>query len=230
MLLDHLEGRDGGAPLLERDDGDIGPALGADFFFSESESWPRLETLLLEHARGRRVLDLGAGAGRHSLYLQERGHSVDAVDNSAGAVEVCRRRGVRHVVLADVTHPPKGPYDTVLMMCGNLGLAGDVQRTRKLLRTLHERTSSEARLLADSVDPLFDTDSSDTYFAAEQGSDRADGLVTIRIRYGSLTTRWFNLLCPPRHRLSTVVDGTGWAIQERYDDDETYGVVLRRLQ
>jgi SAM-dependent methyltransferase len=202
--------------------------LSADFFFSESESWPCLEALLLEHARGR-VLDLGAGAGRHSLYLQESGHSVQAVDNSAGAVEVCRRRGVRHVVLADVTNPPNGPYDTVLMMCGNLGLAGDVQQTRKLLRTLHERTSSDARLIADSVDPLSDPDPLDTYFAASEGRDRADGLVTIRIRYGGLATPWFDLLCPPRHRLPTVVDGTGWAIQERYDDEESYGVVLRRL-
>jgi SAM-dependent methyltransferase len=66
------------------------------------------------------VLDLGAGAGRHSLHLQSLGHRVTAVDTSPGAVEVCRARGIGDVLLADLTKlVDKRTWDTILLMCGN---------------------------------------------------------------------------------------------------------------
>ncbi len=72
------------------------------------------------------VLDLGAGAGRHSVHLQDWGHEVTAVDASPGAVAVCRARGIRDVRLADLRSlEADRRWDTVLLMCGNLGLAGD---------------------------------------------------------------------------------------------------------
>lgn len=38
-------------------------------------------------ASGGRVLDLACGSGRHSRYLAERGHRVDAVDRNASAID-----------------------------------------------------------------------------------------------------------------------------------------------
>jgi methylase of polypeptide subunit release factors len=52
-------------------------------------------------ARGR-ILDIGAGAGRAALYLQETGRDVVAPDVSPGAVDVCKRRGVRRTVIGTV--------------------------------------------------------------------------------------------------------------------------------
>lgn len=81
--------------MLESDDGarltaDLQPA---DFFLP-FETWTPWEQCLIQRATGA-VLDLGAGAGRHSLYLQGLGHDVTAVDISPGAVLVCRARGRR---------------------------------------------------------------------------------------------------------------------------------------
>ena len=41
---------------------------------------------------GLRALDLACGAGRHALYLAERGFDVTAVDSSRAGVEITRRR------------------------------------------------------------------------------------------------------------------------------------------
>ena len=100
--------------------------------FSSFGEWGNWEQRLVGSAKGA-VLDLGAGAGRHSLYLQNRGHEVTAVDVSPGAVAVCLARGILDVRSADLRcQSIDGMWDTILLMCGNLGLAGDWEPTRDL--------------------------------------------------------------------------------------------------
>jgi methylase of polypeptide subunit release factors len=72
--------------------------------------------------RGR-VLDIGAGAGRHSLEAQHRRLEALAIDISPGAVEVCRRRGVRDARLMPLEEIDEslGTFDTALLLCGNFG-------------------------------------------------------------------------------------------------------------
>src|SRR5439155_545816 len=73
-----------------------------------------------------RVLDVGCGGGCVCLHLQERGQDVVGIDVSPGAIEVCRRRGVRDVRLLsidDVDHS-LGQFDTVVMLGNNIGLLG----------------------------------------------------------------------------------------------------------
>jgi len=49
-----------------------------DIVFSGYDKWDELERRALEHVKGR-VLDVGCGAGRHSLWLQEKGFEVAAI-------------------------------------------------------------------------------------------------------------------------------------------------------
>ncbi|MEQ1693171.1 MAG: class I SAM-dependent methyltransferase, partial [Gemmatimonas sp.] len=59
-----------------------------------------IERAVLSRVRGR-VLDIGAGAGRASLLLQDGGLEVLAIDVSPGAVAVMQERGVRHAACID---------------------------------------------------------------------------------------------------------------------------------
>ena len=101
-LLDHLHGRNGPLLMLESDDGALRPAdLQPEDFFLPFEAWAPWERQLIQMAEGS-VLDLGAEAGRHSIYLQSQGHEVTAVDVSPGAVQVCRARGIHDVRVVDL--------------------------------------------------------------------------------------------------------------------------------
>lgn len=227
-LLDHHYGRAGQQARLERDDGWSGPTQPVTDFFETYDEWPPIEQQLIGHAQGR-VLDLGAGAGRHSLYLQSRGHEVVATDHSPGAVEVCRLRGV-DALEREVLDVPAGPFDTVLLLNQNLGLAGSLARTRSLLEVLHERTSPGAVILGDTVDPLmFPPPSPHLEYhtaAAEHGRDV--GQVRIRFRYDEAVTPWLDLLLLRRADLGPLLSGTGWALEQEYAEGSQYGVVLHR--
>jgi SAM-dependent methyltransferase len=105
-LLDHHAGREVPTPVLEVDDGGSGPAMHPEWFFRTFDTWDWWERELLPEIDRGPVLDLGCGAGRVALYLQERGLDVTAVDVSPGAVEVCRARGVRDARVGDLNDSP----------------------------------------------------------------------------------------------------------------------------
>jgi SAM-dependent methyltransferase len=181
------------------------------------------------YVRGR-VLDIGAGAGRHSLEAQRRALEAVAIDVSPGAVDVCKRRGVRDARLLSLTDIDDGlgPFDTALLMCGNLGLAGNARETVALLRTLHGLTSPDGRVVFDTVDPHVGNDAADlAYLARNRLTGRMPGEVTIRIRYGELVTPWFELLCVSPDELEGLLVETGWRLAWKRDSEppDWYGVL-----
>src|SRR5439155_25169192 len=97
--------------------------------FSPFRRWPKAERAAMRYVRGR-VLDVGCGAGRVALHLQERGHDVVGIDLSPGAVEVARRRGAKDVRELAITRvgPKLGLFDTIVMFGNNFGLMGGRRR------------------------------------------------------------------------------------------------------
>jgi SAM-dependent methyltransferase len=228
-LLDHQAGRAGPILLLEADDATSRPAdlQPADFFLPE-DAWPLWERELVARATGR-VLDLGSGAGRHALQLQGRGLDVTAVDISPGAVEVCGARGVSDVRQHDIcTDLPGGTWDTVLLMCGNLGLGGDWDPTRHLLGRLAGLVPVGGRLIGDSVDPTSDDPDDLAYEARNQRNGYHRGHARLRLRYRDLVTPWWDQLNIPVDEVEMLLAGTGWTLEDRVDADDGYAVVLRR--
>jgi SAM-dependent methyltransferase len=215
LLLDYLEGQAGDA-FLDRDDGQTGPAMGPEWFFAELEHWPDAERAVFRHAQGH-VLDIGAGAGRHSVEAQRRGLEAVALDVSPGAVEVCRRRGVEDVRLIPLAGVENdlGVFDTVLMMCGNFGLVGNAGEASTILRRLHQMTSRRGKIVLDSVDPYVDSDAADiAYQEQNRVRGRMPGQVTIRIRYRGYATPWYDLLNVSAAELGQLVAGTSWRLAQ----------------
>jgi 2-polyprenyl-3-methyl-5-hydroxy-6-metoxy-1,4-benzoquinol methylase len=72
--------------IAERDDGFI-EVSSAQPYFQEYGNWPEHERDAIRRAHGA-ILDIGCGAGRVALYLEQQGNGVLAIDNSPLAVKV----------------------------------------------------------------------------------------------------------------------------------------------
>lgn len=75
ILWDCLQGK-GSLEIVERDDGFFeGGSLGVKAYFASYKDWPPHQKKAIRYVKGR-VLDIGCGAGKHFLYLQEKGFDV----------------------------------------------------------------------------------------------------------------------------------------------------------
>jgi 2-polyprenyl-3-methyl-5-hydroxy-6-metoxy-1,4-benzoquinol methylase len=120
-LLAHYKGKEC-LEVIERDDGYI-EVMAASSYFTSYDEWPQHEKEALKHAY-RRILDVGCGAGRHSLYLQEKGFDVMGIDISPLAIEICKLKGLKKARVMSIDKVEFGPdsFDTILMMWNNFGL------------------------------------------------------------------------------------------------------------
>lgn len=230
-LLDYLAGKNS-YEIIERDDGMFSVGLGAALYFSQYADWSAPEKRAMEFVKGR-VLDIGCGAGRHALYLQEQNFDVHGIDNSPGALEVCRRRGLIKASLMPLTQVSRklGVFDTVLMMGNNFGLVGNPKRAKWFLRRLKGMTSPEARIIATTRD-VRQTDVPEhlEYHARNRAQGKLLGQVRIRVRYKRYVTPWIDLLMVSKEELQEIVNGTGWTSSDTIDDERgLYVAVLEKV-
>jgi SAM-dependent methyltransferase len=216
QLYDFYRGRKV-VEIVERDDGLIDPsATYPRYYLAEYKDWAPREKLAAKYVKGR-VLDIGCGGGRWSLYLQKKGHDVLGIDTSPLAVKVCKLRGLRKVMLKSIADIDSslGRFDSILMMGNNFGLFGNPKRSRQLLKRFYRMTSPDARIIAESVDiykrPLDPFHKQYQLWNRSRG--RMSGQVRIRIRYRRYATPWFDYLLVSRREMIEILRGTGWKIQ-----------------
>ncbi|XVQ90033.1 class I SAM-dependent methyltransferase [Microbispora siamensis] len=206
--------------IVERDDGDF-LVMPGTYWFEPPARWPAHVAAGVDKARGR-VLDVGCGAGRHALPLQERGAEVTGLDTSPGAVRLCRRRGLRSVLLATVADHAAADgggarYDTFLLLGGNVGLLQGREHAPELLGALAAMSAPGARIIADSLDPdmLGRLDPTHAAYAElNRRRGRMPGQARMRVRHKTMTTPWFDYLyCSPAE-LGELAETAGWRVEE----------------
>ncbi len=229
-LYDCFQGKSSYA-IIERDDGYIDIDFSLKTYFSECKDWQQYQREAMKYVKGR-VLDIGCGVGRHSLYLQDIGFEVQGIDISPLAVEVSRLRGLKEPKVISISQisPKLGKFDTILMMGNNFGLFGSFNKARMLLRRFHRMTTEGARIIAESSDPyLTDNPFHLEYHKLNQKRKRMPGQVRIRIRYKKYSTPWFDYLFVSKDEMIDIVKGTGWRIDNFIDSDEAnyIGIIIR---
>jgi SAM-dependent methyltransferase len=229
-IYDHLHGR-GGYEIVERDDGLIAPSGGPPMYFAPYKEWPTCQQEAMAYVRGR-VLDVGCGAGRVSLYLQEQGHDVTGIDVSPLAIQTSRERGVKDARVMPVTQISRrmGTYDSIVMMGNNFGLFGGRTRCRWLLGRMNAMTSPEARIIAESNDP-YQTDNPHHlgYHQLNRERGRMGGQLRIRVRYQVYATPWFDYLMASRDEVRALLEGTAWDVERFIDGPRaTYVAVMAK--
>lgn len=195
------------------------------YLFRSPEEMPELELLALEQCIGR-VLDVGAGAGCHSLALQEQGLEVTALDISAGAAEAMRARGVKRVLHQDVFTLKGETFDTLLLLMNGIGIAGDLEGLERMLEYLKKLLRPGGQILLESSDILY-------MFEDEDGSFMLDlnagyyGEVLYNMRYREQQTGKFKWLFIDPAILEDYATAHGYTFEHLYEGE--YGNYLARL-
>lgn len=144
---------------------------------------PRLERLALDHCRGP-VLDVGAGAGRLSLELQDRGVAVTAVDIAPVAVEIMRERGVVDARCEDLYEHRGGPYATLLLAMHGIGVVGSYEGLEAFFDGAHRLLRPGGQILCDSADLDLATEDDDLSLSLADETGHQPGQVFFQTAFG----------------------------------------------
>ena len=213
--------------IWERSDGYISVDLTKNYF-SEYEDWALYQRKALEFVKGR-VLDIGCGAGRHSLFLQEKGFDVLGIDISPLAIKVSKLRGLKKAEIMSIEDMnfKSNSFDTIIMMGNNFGLFGSLKKARRLLKRFHMMTSRDALIIATTRDPYkTDNPAHLEYHKFNKKRDRMAGQVRIRSRFEKYVGKWFDYLMVSKEEMKEILIGTGWKIKEFIDSDNSQYITI----
>jgi len=133
---------------------DLEDTLPLPYLFRNFTNMPLIEQKALKLCKGS-ILDIGCGAGSHSLYLQQNGFEVMAIDSSEGAIQTCRLRGVNKTTCQNINDFKNQKFDTLLLLMNGIGLAQNLRNLSSFLKHLKSLLNPNGQILLDSSDIIY---------------------------------------------------------------------------
>ena len=124
--------------------------LPLPYLFRGFSEMPSLEQTALNLSKGF-ILDIGCGAGSHSLHLVSKGLKVKSIDISEGAIKACQLRGLNTAQVLDVMDE-SATFDTLLLLMNGSGIFQSLAHTPLVLSHLKSLLNPEGQILIDSSD------------------------------------------------------------------------------
>ncbi len=167
--------------------------LPISYLFRGFSEMPQLEQKALELSKGK-ILDVGCGAGSHSLYLQGKDFEVTSIDTSEGAIEVCKSRGVNDARNIDLLQLKNEKFDTILLLMNGTGIFQKLEFIDQYLQHLKTLLNPNGQLLIDSSDLRYMYDEGQEEGSIMVPSDKYYGELEFIIHYKSWTSQTFDWL------------------------------------
>ena len=183
-------------------------AMEVSYLFRSYKEMPKLEQKALQLAKGK-ILDVGCGAGSHSLYLQEKGLEVTSIDISENAIKACALRGVQNAQVQNVLDSNSNEkFDTILLLMNGTGIFGTLDQTSKYLQILKSLLAPNGQILVDSSDIIymFDEDEDGSKWISADGYY---GELTFTISYKNQTEEAFPWLYLDYNTLQNAAHANG---------------------
>jgi len=181
--------------------------LPLPYLFRDFDTMPRIEQQALLQSTGR-ILDVGCGAGSHSLWLQSQGKEVMAIDTSEGAAWVASQRGVDNVKQIALLEVKDTLFDTILLLMNGTGIFGTYKNAGKYLKHLKSLLAPNGHILIDSSDLqyMYDTDEDGAIWVP---GDRYYGELDFTVTYKGKVSKSFPWLYLDPQRLEELANKNG---------------------
>lgn len=128
--------------------------MSVAYLFRSFEEMPHLEQQALKLAKGK-ILDVGCGAGSHSLHLEHIGLEVTSIDISANAINACQLRGVKNARVQNVLAIQNETFDTILLLMNGTGIFRTLEELPTYLQKLKSLLNTNGQILIDSSDLIY---------------------------------------------------------------------------
>jgi len=129
--------------------------MSVDYLFRSYNEMPIIEQKALQLASGK-TLDVGCGAGSHSLSLQnDRNLAVTSIDISEKAIETCKLRGVKNAKVQNILDYEGEKFDTIILLMNGVGIFGKLENCNKYLSQLKSLLNEGGQILLDSSDIIY---------------------------------------------------------------------------
>ena len=211
---EYLSGKTGECIQIDSDVAETSH-LPVEYFFRNFEAMPEGEREVMKVCKGY-VLDVGAGAGSHALYLQRNGWDVAALDFSKGAVKAMKRRGVKNTLCVDFFDYKESKFDNILFLMNGAGIARTLEGLYELFSQAKTLLNKNGSVFIESTDILYLFEEDDGSIMINLGGDYY-GEVEYRMKYKEFTGKKFKWLFVDRENMKDIANKAGLKPQMFYD-------------
>lgn len=195
--------------------------MSVAYLFRDFDEMPKIEQKALALSKGK-ILDVGCGAGSHSLYLQKKGFDVTSIDISPSAIKACELRGLKKAKVQDVMQLENEKFDTILLLMNGAGMCGRLKDITKFLLKLKNLLTEKGQILVDSSDIIYMFDDDEDGGKWIPGDSEYYGEVEFKVSYKGETENPFDWMYIDYNTLQNAAIANGLSCElilegEHYD-------------
>ena len=192
-------------PIIVHSDDFDDDTIDTSYLFRSYKQMPALEKKAMSLCAGT-ILDVGACAGPHSIYLQQKGFEVTALETSAFCCEVLKDRNITKIVQQDIFKFSGQTFDTILLLMNGTGIAGSLSGLEVLLHHLKTLLNPGGQILIDSSDLIYLFEQEDGSALIDISADKYYGELTFQTEYKNWISQPFSWLYADLNNLENAVE------------------------
>jgi SAM-dependent methyltransferase len=192
-------------PIIVHADDFDDDTIDTSYLFRTYRQMPALEKKALSLCRGT-ILDVGACAGAHSLYLHEKGFDITSIETSALCCQVLQSRNLKNVVNQDIFRFNSQKFDTILLLMNGTGIAGTLEGLDVLLHHLKSLLNPGGQILIDSSDLIYLFEEEDGAALINISDNNYYGQLTFQTEYKGWISQPFPWLYVDLSNLENAVE------------------------
>lgn len=195
--------------------------LPVEYLFRDFETMNEVEQKALILSKGK-TLDIGSGAGSHSLYLQNNKNlEVTALDISPKSIEVCQLRGIHKTWCGNMLEFSEEKFDTILLLMNGTGIFQSLNVIDIYLQKLKSLLNAKGQILIDGTDILymFDQDEDGGFFIPADGYY---GELDYIVHYKGESEEPIKWLYLDYETLKNAAENNGFKIEKILQSEDSY--------